>query len=129
MIAEMRTYMVKPGNVQEYIKAYAQLGRATQIKHLGHPIGYFTAEVGGLNKIIHLWGYASLAERETKRASLEADPIWREYLKHRTDAGLLFQQENVLLKAVDFPALAVELESDREHEITRVPHSAISCST
>jgi hypothetical protein len=115
MIAEMRTYTVKPGRTQDYVKTYAQLGRATQIKYLGNPIGYFTAEVGGLNKIVHLWSYESVAEREAKRAKLEADPAWRSYLKHRTDAGLLLAQENMLLKAVDFPALMATLQPVIEH--------------
>lgn len=101
----MRTYTVKPGKVQAYVKAYAELGRATQIKHLGQPLGYYTAEIGGLNRIVHLWGYASLAEREAKRALLEADPAWVAYLRHRTEAGLLLAQESTILRAVNFAAL------------------------
>jgi hypothetical protein len=111
MIAEMRTYTVKPGKVQAYVRAYAELGRATQVKYLGQPLGYYTAEIGGLNKIVHLWGYASLAEREAKRAQLEADPAWMAYLKHRTEAGLLLAQENTILKAVDFPAMLQTLNN------------------
>ncbi len=111
MIAEMRTYTVKPGKAQAYVQAYAELGRATQVRHLGQPLGYYTAEIGGLNKIVHLWGYDSLAERESRRALLETDPAWKAYLKHRTEAGLLLAQENVILRAVDFSALLQGLQS------------------
>lgn len=105
MIAEMRSYTVKPGKVRDYVQAYAEMGRATQVRHLGEPIGYFTSEIGGLNRIVHLWRYESLAEREARRAKLEADPVWIAYLKHRTEAGLLLAQENTILRSVDFAAL------------------------
>jgi hypothetical protein len=104
-IAEMRIYQIQAGRVGEYVAAYAQLGRETQIKHLGHPIGYFTSDIGGLNKIVHLWGYASMADRQERRQRLEADPAWKKYLAHRIQAGLLISQENNILNAVQFTAL------------------------
>jgi len=34
------------------------------VKHCGEPVFYATTEVGQLNQVVHVWKYASQAERE-----------------------------------------------------------------
>ena len=69
-----------------------------QTKHLGKPYGYFVVEV---NHIVHMRAYESMAEREQKRAQMQADPAWQAYL---AKAGpYLVRMENRILKSV--PAL------------------------
>jgi hypothetical protein len=60
MIVEMRTYTLSIGATGRYFKAYGEKGLAVQKRILGHLVGYYSVEVGGLNKVIQLWAYESL---------------------------------------------------------------------
>ncbi|MGA7323117.1 MAG: NIPSNAP family protein [Rhodomicrobium sp.] len=85
MIVEKRCYMLKPGTVQQYYQDYQPRGLEIQTRILGNLIGYFHTEIGELNKVVHLWGYESLAERERRRGLLFADQEWLDYLKQSPD--------------------------------------------
>jgi hypothetical protein len=100
MIVEERTYTVKPGTVQLYYKDYDPRGLAIQQRVLGNLIGYFHTEIGELNQIVHLWGYASLAERERRRALLAADPEWHDYLMQSPD--IVVKMESRILVPAPF---------------------------
>jgi len=100
MIVEERTYTVKPGTVQQYYADYDPRGLKIQQRVLGNLIGYFHTEIGPLNKIVHLWGYDSLAERERRRAMLAADPEWQDYLKQSPD--IIVKMENRILVPAPF---------------------------
>lgn len=75
MIVEKRTYTFHPGKVQEFLELYEREGLPIHTRYLPL-IGYFVSEIGTLNQVITLWGYADMAEREEKRARLYADPAW-----------------------------------------------------
>jgi hypothetical protein len=85
MIVEERTYTLKPGTVHVYYADYNPRGLAIQTRILGNLIGYFHTEIGELNKVVHLWGYDSLAEREKRRIALFEDQDWLDYLKDSPD--------------------------------------------
>lgn len=76
MIMEVRTYTIRTGLVPEYLELYEREGYEIHTGHLGEPVGWFTSEVGVLNQVVHMWRYASHAEREVKRGRLWADPRW-----------------------------------------------------
>lgn len=75
MIIEKRTYTFYPGKLAEFLALYEREGLEVHTRYLPL-IGYFTTEIGTLNQVITMWGYASMAEREEKRARLYADPEW-----------------------------------------------------
>ncbi len=86
MIVEERTYTVRPGTIHVYYEDYVNnKGLEIQTRILGNLIGYFHVEIGELMKLVHLWGYDSLAERERRRAALFADPEWLAYLQQSPD--------------------------------------------
>jgi len=85
MIVEERTYTLKPGTVQLYYQDYNPRGLAIQARILGNLIGYFHTEIGELNRVVHLWGYDSLAERERRRKALFEDAEWLAYLAQSPD--------------------------------------------
>ncbi len=85
MIVEERTYTLKPGTVHMYYQDYNPRGLAIQTRILGNLIGYFHTEIGELNRVVHLWGYDSLAEREKRRIALFEDKDWLDYLKDSPD--------------------------------------------
>ncbi|WP_346356768.1 NIPSNAP family protein [Bosea sp. (in: a-proteobacteria)] len=76
MIIEHRTYVVEHGRTEEYLERYRQLGLPVQQKYLGRLLGVFVSEIGRLNEVLYIWVYDSLADREERRAQLDADPAW-----------------------------------------------------
>jgi hypothetical protein len=81
MIVDHRTYELQPGRLREFLALYEKEGLPVQMKHLGNLVGYFTTEVGNVNEIVHIWGYADLADRTKRRAAMAADPTWQAYLQ------------------------------------------------
>ena len=80
MIVEERTYHVHTGKLAEIVGLYADEGTEVQQEHLGNLIGVFTVDVGDVSSIVHLWAYDSYAERERRRALLQADQRWKDFL-------------------------------------------------
>ncbi len=100
MIVEMRTYTLAVGATGRYFKLYGEKGLAVQKRILGHLVGYYGVEVGGLNQVIHLWAYDTLEDRATRRAKLWADKAWLAYV---AEVGpLVLKQENQLLSPAPF---------------------------
>ncbi|MDX3895741.1 NIPSNAP family protein [Pusillimonas sp.] len=104
MIVDHRTYTIKTGLMRDFLSLYAAEGRAVQTEHLGAPLGYYTTEVGELNQVVHLWAYSDLADRERRRAALEADPRWLAYRRKAAADGQVLSQHNAILQQVDFTA-------------------------
>lgn len=102
MIVEERLYSLKP----EYpVKALLDIYESTgalelQARVLGRLIGYFTTEVGMLNCVVHLWGYDSFEERANRRAALNIEPVWQDYLDKVRP--MLVSMENRLLLPTPF---------------------------
>ena len=100
MIVEMRTYTLALGATGRYFKLYAEKGLAVQTRILGRLVGYYAVEVGELNKVVHLWAYASMDERAKRRAELWSDPEWLAYV---TEVGpLVVDQANQILTPAPF---------------------------
>lgn len=105
MIVDLRTYTIQTGSLRDFLTLYAREGLAVQTQHLGPPLGYYTTEVGELSQIVHLWQYVDMADRERRRAALEADPRWPTYCKKSSSQGHVVRQLNTILKEVDFSSL------------------------
>lgn len=100
MIVEMRTYTLAVGATGRYFKLYGEKGLAIQKRILGHLVGYYGVEVGGLNRVIHLWAYESMDERARRRAELWADKDW---LAYASEVGtMVAAQENQILTPAPF---------------------------
>jgi hypothetical protein len=105
MIVDLRTYTIRTGALREFLALYAREGLAVQTQHLGAPLGYYTTEVGDLGQVVHMWRYTDMADRERRRAALEADPRWNAYRSKSSSQGHVVQQVITILKEVDFAAL------------------------
>ena len=103
MIYEERIYTIVTGRMAEYTKNYEELGLPVQRKVLGTLVGFFNTEIGGLNKVVHIWGYDSLDERLEKREKLANHPDWPRYLE--TNLKLIVEQENRVLIPASFSPL------------------------
>lgn len=79
MILDERTYTIAPAHVSTYLDLYVSEGMAIQTGHLGTLIGWFTQDIGTVNDVVHIWQYDDLADRERRRAGMEADPAWQAF--------------------------------------------------
>src|SRR5437762_3299781 len=62
MILEMRTYVLKPGMTNNFVERFAEgLTARLQFSKL---LGLWLSEVGGLNRVVHVWPYESFEDRE-----------------------------------------------------------------
>ena len=102
MILDMRTYTCRPGTIKKHMALYEEFGLAPQTRHLGQPILYGMTETGDVNTYVHVWVYESAADRETRRAAMQADPDWQAYLEKSAEAGYLIAQENKILVPAPF---------------------------
>ena len=80
MIVEQRDYHVFTGKLPELVKLYETEGIEIQQRILGNLIGVFTTDIGALSTYTSLWGYDNFAQREERRAQLQADGGWKTFL-------------------------------------------------
>ncbi len=95
MIVEQRTYTLHPGKVPEYMKLYEDEGFAIQTPILGNLLGWYYTDFGPQNQIVHVWGYESYRDRDSRRAALHKSPEWRAFLQKILP--LIRSQENKTL--------------------------------
>ncbi len=100
MIVEERTYHVFTGKLPEVVRLYAEEGTALQQSILGNLIGAFTVDIGELSSLVQLWGYDDFAERERRRAELQANAEWKAFLAKLQP--LLHTQWNRILVPTSF---------------------------
>jgi hypothetical protein len=103
VIYDHRTYICKAGSIRKHLDIYVEHGFKAQSRHLGKPVLYASTDVGDVNSYVHVWAYESAGDRATKRAAMQADPDWKEYLRISGEAGYLLSQENKILVSVDLP--------------------------
>ena len=103
MIVEQRDYHVHTGKLPEVLRMYETEGIDLQQRYLGGFIAAFTTDVGALSTYTSLWGYESYAERERRRAELQADPAWKDFLARLQP--LLHTQQNRILIPTSFSPL------------------------
>ena len=102
MIVEQRDYHVFTGKLPEVVRMYETEGVEIQQRHLGTFIGAFTTDIGALSTYTALWGYDSYAERERRRAELQADDDWKDFLA-RLQPLLHTQQNRILIPTAFSP--------------------------
>ena len=72
---EMRTYTMSPGDQPKVQKAWNKVLAARQ--KISPVIALWFSEIGGLNKFVHVWPYASLdARTEARKTALAANIGW-----------------------------------------------------
>jgi hypothetical protein len=102
-IFEMRTYTIRVGLLQDYLRLYHDEGMATHNRFLGPPVAWFHSEIGELNQVVMIWRYDSHHDREEKRERLNADPDWLAFIP-KTRA-YIEKMENRIIKPAFFSPL------------------------
>jgi hypothetical protein len=102
MIIDHRVYTIKPNRLNRFLATYERLALPLQRKYLGEPYGFFVSHIGPLSRVVHLWQYESLADREQRRDAMEADPGWQTYRRVALEEDALVDMEDQILKPVPF---------------------------
>jgi hypothetical protein len=102
-IVEQRDYHVYTGKLPELVRLYETEGIGIQQEVLGGFVAAFTTDVGALSTYTSMWRYDSYAEREERRAALQARDDWRSFLARIQP--LIHTQVNRILVPTSFSPL------------------------
>ena len=100
MIVEERDYHVTTGKLPELVRLYETEGIELQKSYLGNLVGVFTTDIGALSTYTSIWAYDNFAEREERRAKLQADDRWKAFLAKIQP--LIHTQQNRILVPTAF---------------------------
>lgn len=103
MIHELRVYDLTPGKAPEYLELFRTFGVPHVTRHLPMA-GYWLTDSGALNRIYHLWIYASLEERAQARVGLGADADWNGGFVPK-GFPLIERQQNMMMRLEEGSAL------------------------
>ena len=101
IIYEMRTYTLYVGKMAEAVKLYTELGypvleKSGLAKKL---VGYFQADTGMINQLIHLWKFDDDADRRAHWAALYANKDFIEGFAPKFRALLMSQEVKLMVAA------------------------------
>jgi hypothetical protein len=100
MIVEQRDYHVFTGKLPEIVRLYETEGIAIQNEVLGGLIGAFTTDIGALSTYTHMWQYVDFADRQARRAALQARDDWKAF--QAKIQPLIHTQHNRILLPTSF---------------------------
>lgn len=103
MIVEERDYHVTTGKLAELVTLYETEGIELQKSILGNLVAVFTTDVGALSTYTSLWAYDDFAQREVRRARLQANDDWKAFLVKIQP--LIHTQQNRILVPTSFSPL------------------------
>ncbi len=103
MIYELRTYDVKPGLLNEYLKLFAEVGMPVR-KPQNNLVGFWFTEFGELSQVVHIWKYESFQHRTDIRSELMRNPQWaHEFLP--LAMPMLSRMQSVIMNSTAFSPL------------------------
>ena len=97
---ELRTYTLRVGTMAEAVKLYQEIGFPALQKgsHDKKLIGYFQADTGTINQIVHLWKFDDVADHRAQWAVVYANKDFVDGFASKF-RPLLMTQEVKLLQA------------------------------
>lgn len=103
MLHEIRSYTLIPGKVPEYLKLAEEISLPIRKNDAGVLVGWWYAEIGELNKLVHIWEWKDLEERQRQRVVLRSRPGWVDVYNPQVDK-LVYRREVAIIK----PEMAVK---------------------
>ncbi len=100
-VYELRTYTLKVGTMAEAVNLYREIGFPALEKGGHHKklVGYFQADTGTLNQLIHLWKFEDDADRRTTWAAVYANRAFVDDFATKFRPLLITQETKLLLAA------------------------------
>ncbi|WP_247655844.1 NIPSNAP family protein [Hydrogenophaga aromaticivorans] len=100
-LVDHRIYTITLRKMPEFLEVFNRLAMPLLMQTLGHPVGFYTSQVGPQNQFVHLWAYDSLADYERRCQARDTHPDFPAYLQ--ASAHLITAQETRLIRAVPMP--------------------------
>jgi hypothetical protein len=100
MLIEHRTYTLRPGTVVQFVEFFERHDLPFIVPIMGHPVGWYTTEIGPLNQVIQMWAFDNFEDRERRRAQVAAHPSWPNHLA--TLSPWVESQSSMLLRPAPF---------------------------
>ncbi len=101
MIYNMRIYDLKVGTVPQYMAAVREVALKIRDDHGVKLAGWYYADVGKLNRVVHIWAYRDFAHFEEARDAVRTDPRWqRDYIPRVQ--GIIVAQQDMIMQGADF---------------------------
>ena len=101
MIYDMRTYDLNPGALQAYMDAVREVALPLREEHGIKLAGWYYADIGKLNRVIHIWAYRDYTHFDHARQAVRRDPRWTDEYLPRVK-GLIARQQDQIMLAADF---------------------------
>jgi hypothetical protein len=97
---ELRTYTLRVGAMAEVVRLYQDFGFPSLAKgaHDKKLVGYFQADTGTINQLVHLWKFDDDADRRTHWAAVYANKDFMDGFASKF-RPLVMTQEVKLLQA------------------------------
>lgn len=102
-LVDHRIYTIRLRKMGEFVEVFDRLAMPILLQTLGHPLGFWTSQVGPLNQFVHLWAYESLADYERRSQARDAHPDFAKYLA--ASEHLIVAQETRLIRRVAMKSL------------------------
>ena len=95
---ELRTYTLHVGKMAEAVRLYQELGFPALAKggHDSKLVGYFQADTGVINQIVHLWRFEDDADRRAHWAAVFANTDFVEGFASRFRPLVVSQEVKLL---------------------------------
>ena len=101
MIIDLRTYEIRHSRMNEFLSLWEERALPVQLRYLQRFRGMYAVDIGVVNSVVHLWEYDSLAERETRRAAMEACEEWKDYRTRLAQLDALLRLQSTILRPAD----------------------------
>ena len=102
-LVDHRIYTIALRKMPEFLEVFDRLAMPVLLQTLGHPLGFWVSHVGPLNQFVHLWGYDSLTDYETRCQARDTHPEFPAYLA--ASGHLITAQETRLIRRVALPSV------------------------
>ena len=104
MLVDHRIYTIRLRKMGEFLEVFNRLAMPVLMDTLGHPLGFYTSQVGPQNQFVHLWAYEDLADYERRSLARDAHPDFPAYLA--ASEHLIVAQETRLIRSAVMPGAA-----------------------
>jgi hypothetical protein len=64
--------------------------------------GLYVSEIGRLHATVMMWAYDSLADRESPRKAMEADPDWQKFIRDVFALDAILSQDAMIMSSAPF---------------------------
>ncbi len=98
MIIDLRRYEVRHARINEFLDLWEAMALPVQLRFLQRFRGMYVVDAGVVNTVVHMWEYDSLAERERRRAEMEASEPWKAYRSRLSELDALIRLESTILR-------------------------------